>query len=69
MTTNPSAIEALVLARHEALHRAARGGTGIRLAPVRRSLLYRLRLFRRPRRAPVWRTQSCEHGTVAIRGW
>jgi hypothetical protein len=69
MTTNPSAIEALVLARHEALHRAARGGTGIRLAPVRRSLLYRLRLFRRPRRAPVWRTQSCEHGTVAVRGW
>ena len=68
MSSDPSAIEAIVRSRHEALHRAARGGTGIRLAPVHQSLLYRLRLFRRPRRTPAWRVQSCEHGTVAVRG-
>jgi hypothetical protein len=66
MTTNPSAIEALVQARHEALHRAAAGSRGIRLAPVRRSLRARLRLRRRAFRLPVWKTQTCEHGTVAV---
>lgn len=64
--TNHHAIEAIVLARHEALHRAARGSSGIRLAPVRRSLLYRLRLWRRPRRSAPWQAQACPHGTIAV---
>jgi hypothetical protein len=66
MTTNPSATEALVLARHDELLRAARRSSGIRRAPVRR-LRYRLRLFRRPLRALAWRTPISEHGTVAVR--
>ena len=66
MTTNPSAIEAIVQARHEALHRAAFDGSGIRLAPVRPSVLHRLRLWRRPRSTVAWQTQSCEHGTIAV---
>ena len=68
MTTNPSAIEALVLARHEELQRAARRRPGVRRSPVRRSLLHRLRLFRTSDRPPVLRTPSREHGTVAVRG-
>jgi hypothetical protein len=73
MTTSPSAIEALVLARHEDLQRAARRNPGgrrspVRRSPVRRSLLYRLRRFRRPSRTPVWRPQTSEHGTIAAPG-
>jgi hypothetical protein len=67
MSMDPNVQQAIVQARHEALHRAARGSSSIRLAPLGRSLLARLPFLRR-RVEPTWHVEACRHGTVAVWG-